>query len=66
MTNTVLVRCVYPIQKPHPLGNEYHTIINDDDESAIVYNCELHEGEDRTSKLGKKVFKKGAAVRLRS
>ena len=42
--------------KPHPFGNEYHTIANGDHKSPILYRVELVERKDRPRQLGKKEF----------
>ena len=41
-------------QKPHPFGNEYHTISDRDYNAVILYRVELVEGKDRPSELGKR------------
>ena len=34
-------------RKPHPLGNEYHSIADGDDGKAIMWRIKLQEGKDR-------------------
>ena len=34
-------------RKPHPLGNEYHTIADGDDGKPIVWRVKMQEGKDR-------------------
>ena len=41
-------------RKPHPYGNEYHTIC--DGQSGIMYAVEIVEGKDRPREIGKPEF----------
>ena len=34
-------------RKPHPLGNEYHSIADGDDGKAVMWRIKLQEGKDR-------------------
>mmetsp|Transcript_11947 Transcript_11947/g.25228 ORF Transcript_11947/g.25228 Transcript_11947/m.25228 type:complete len:318 (-) Transcript_11947:177-1130(-) len=45
-------------RKPHPFGNEYHTICNGDLKigTPIMFRVELVEGKDRPPQLGRKEF----------
>ena len=36
--------------KPHPFGNEYHTIADGDDGKPIMFRIKLVEGKDRPKK----------------
>ena len=37
-------------RKPHPFGNEYHTIADGDDGKPIMFRIKLVEGKDRQKK----------------
>ena len=51
--------------KPHPFGNEYHTIADGNDGIAMVWQVELWEGKDQPQQLGKKKWDEmGATVGL--
>ena len=41
-------------RKPHPLGNEYHSIADGDDGKAIMWRIKLQEGKDRPKDAGGK------------
>ena len=55
-------------RKPHPFGNEYHTICDgelDGHSSPILWHAEIQEGKDRPLALGPKKFdEKGKTVGL--
>ena len=40
--------------KPHPFGNEYHTIACP--KYKVVYNVDIVEGKDQIRVMGKKEF----------
>ena len=39
-------------RKPHPFGNEYHSIADGDDGKSIMWRVKLVEGKDRPKKAG--------------
>ena len=41
---------MYVPRKPHPFGNEYHTIADGDDGKPIMWRIKLQEGKDRPKK----------------
>jgi hypothetical protein len=43
-------------RKPHPCGNEYHTICDGDDKRPILWRMELVEGKDRPKRGGQWAF----------
>ncbi len=45
---------MYVSRKPHPQGNEYHTLA--DSETKIIYQFELVEGGDRSPSLGEQRY----------
>eukprot|EP00957_Ditylum_brightwellii_P141759 10801006-Ditylum_brightwellii.AAC.1 len=47
---------IYCPRKPHPYGNEYHSIC--DGLSGIMHYVEMVEGKDRPCELGKQKFHK--------
>lgn len=47
---------MFVARKPHPFGNEYHTIADGDAGHPILYRVELREGKDRPPELGPKEF----------
>ena len=55
-------------RKPHPFGNEYHTICDgelDGPSNPILWHAEIQEGKDRPVQLGpKKYDEKGKTVGL--
>ena len=60
---------IFVPRKPHPLGNEYHTILCD--KSKFIYNVEIMEGGDRPIVMGKKEFEEkgttaGLMVRMKN
>ena len=34
-------------RKPHPLGNEYHSISDGDEGDPVMYRIKIQEGKDR-------------------
>ncbi len=52
-------------RKPHPFGNEYHSIADIDDGAPVMWRVELREGKDRPSEMGAKEHdEKGKTVGL--
>ncbi|KAL7472268.1 hypothetical protein ACHAXS_012601 [Conticribra weissflogii] len=50
-------------QKPHPFGNEYHTICDGNQGRAILWRAEMVEGKDRPKKEdGKWAFPSAQAL----
>ncbi len=52
-------------RKPHPFGNEYHTICDGDEGGGnpILWRLEIQEGKDRPAHLGKRKYEEfGATV----
>ena len=48
---------MYVPLKPHPLGNEYHTIVDGDDGKPVMWRVKLQEGMDHPKdKAGKWAF----------
>ncbi len=46
-TNKYCPRYMYVPQKPHPFGNEYHTIADGDQGKAIMWRAKVEEGKDK-------------------
>ena len=47
-------------RKPHPFGNEYHTIVCA--KSKVIYNIEITEGKYSPRVMGKKEFEEKEAT----
>ena len=47
---------IYVPRKPHPMGNEYHTICCG--KTRILYQLELVEGKERPAELGPRPYEK--------
>ena len=47
-------------RKPHPFGNNYHTIACA--KYKVIYNVEIVEGKDRPRGMGKKEFEENGAT----
>ena len=59
--------CIFVPRKPHPFGNQYHTIACD--ETKVVYNFYIVEDKDQPRDMGKKYFEEkgqtsGLVVRI--
>ena len=34
------------LRKPHPIGNEYHSIVDGDEGNPVLYRVKIQEGKD--------------------